>query len=142
MRHKPTREQKAATHAAQAEDYQRLAQAVVEAIVQKRRDIIFKIAYFAELDPELPKGILIHKDEHYNWYRAKAYKMADFLHARGFLPNDAKGIVKSMRTVSNMLGEIDRLLAAPQQEFLRDDKIVDDVGILCDNVGSENEESK
>jgi hypothetical protein len=122
-RYKPTKELREATHEATPSDYELLAQAVVSAIVQKRRDVVLKLPYFVRLSEDFPKGVLIKKDETHNWYRAKAFKLADWLHSKGFLPENAKGVVKSMRSVSNLVGEIDRLVAQPQQELLRDDNI-------------------
>lgn len=125
-RHKPSKQLREATHAATPSDYEALAQAVVSAIVQKRRDVVIKLPYFVVLSEDFPKGVCIRKDEKFNWYRAKAFKLADWLYDKGFLSEDAKGIVKSMRTVSNLVGEIDRLVAQPQQEFLKEDKNVVD----------------
>lgn len=120
---KPTNEARAATHKATDEDYAKLAQHVVTALVNKCRDIIVRFPYFAELPDDWPRGILIKRDDHFNYYRVKVFKAADWLHAHGYLAEDAKGLVKSMRSVSNLVGEIDRMFASPQQEFLRNDKI-------------------
>jgi hypothetical protein len=114
IRHKPTREQKAATHPASDDDYARLAAVVVEAITLKHKDIVLKVPYFIIFDEGFPKGILVKRDAQYNWYRAKVFKLADYLHSKGHMPADAKGTVKSMRVVNNLWGEIDRLLMNPE----------------------------
>jgi hypothetical protein len=131
-RHKPTREQRAATHAATADDYAILAQHVVSAIVDKRRDIVIKLPYFVVLAEDFPKGVLAKRDSQYNWYRAKTFKIANWLNKHGHLSQDAKAIVKSMRTVVNMWGEVDRLLATPEQEFLKGAKISQNFDIVVD----------
>lgn len=139
-RHKPSREAKAATHKASDEDYAKLSKAVVEAIVLKRKDVYIRFPYFVELDPTFPKGILYRRDEKFNWYRAKAFRLADWLYERNLLSQDAKGIVKSTRSVVNMLGEVDRLLTKPlteHEDLLREDKIfVDSEDSPVYNVGS------
>lgn len=126
MRVKPTNEQRQATHPALEEDYQKLAQHVVSAIANKCRDLIIKVSYFIVFAEDWPKGLLIKKDAHFNWYKVKTFKAADWLYAHGYMPTDAKGTMKSMRTVNNLMGEVDRLLTNPQQEFLKDDKNVVD----------------
>lgn len=145
-RHKPSNEARAATHTATDEDYAKLAQHVVTAIVNKCRDIIVRFPYFAELPDDWPRGILIHRDDHFNYYKVKVSKAANWLHAHGYLAEDAKGLVKSMRTVSNLVGEIDRMFANPQQEFLKDAKnVVDKLAVNQYNVnpvGYEIEEDK
>lgn len=113
-RHKPSNEQRQATHPAIEEDYQKLAAHVVSAIANKCRDVVIKVPYFIVFADDWPKGILIKRDAHFNWYRVKAFKAADWLHAHGYLAADAKGTVKSMRTVNNLWGEIDRLLMNPE----------------------------
>jgi hypothetical protein len=114
MRKKPTNEARAATHPAIEEDYQKLAAHVVSAIANKCRDVVIKVPYFIVFADDWPKGILIKRDASFNWYRVKAFKAADWLHRHGYLAADAKGTVKSMRTVNNLWGEIDRLLTNPE----------------------------
>lgn len=126
-RHKPSNADRAATHAASAEDYAKLAKHVTSAIINKCRDLVLKVPYFIVFDEEFPKGILIKKDAQHNWYRAKTFKLADYLHAKGYMPEDAKGTMKSMRSVNNLMGEIDRMIANPQQEFLDDKNVVDKI---------------
>lgn len=121
-RHKPSNEIRATTRAASDEDYRKLAQHITEAIINKCRDVVIRFPYFVQLPDDWPRGLLIKRDEKYNWYRVKCFKAADWLHERGYLPENARGIVKSMRSVNNMLGELDRMLASPQEEFLRNSK--------------------
>jgi hypothetical protein len=131
-RHKPSNEARAATHEATPEDYAKLAQHVVSAIVDKRKDVILKLPYFVVLAEDFPKGVLVKRDEKYNWYRAKTFKVANWLHKHNHLSQDSKAIVKSMRTVVNLLGEADRLLATPEQEFLKGAKILQNFAIVVD----------
>lgn len=141
MRRKPTNEARAATHSATDEDYAILAQHVVSAIVDKRRDIVIRFPYFVVLAEDFPKGVLCKRDSQHNWYRAKTFKVANWLNKHGHLSQDSKAIVKSMRTVVNLLGEIDRLLATPEQEFLKGAKIsIDTEEKVCDNPTSEIKE--
>ena len=126
MRVKPTNEQRQATHPALEEDYQKLAQHVVSAIANKCRDVVIKVPYFIVFAEDWPKGLLVKRDAHFNWYRVKVFKAANWLHAHGYLATDAKATMKSMRTVNNLIGEIDRLVEQPHKEFLRDAKIVVD----------------
>jgi hypothetical protein len=125
-RYKPSKEALAATHSASEADYERLAVAVVQAITLKQRDIVIRFPYFVKLPEGFPKGILIRKDEQFNYYRAKCFKIADWLFEQGHLAQNAKEIVKSQRSVVNMLGEIERLVAQPQQAVLKEDKNVVD----------------
>ena len=142
-RHKPSNAAREATHAATSDDYAKLAQHVVSAIIDKRRDVVIKMPYFVVLAEDFPKGILIKKDEKYNWYRAKTFKIANWLNKHGHLSQDSKAIVKSMRTVVNMLGETDRLLTTPEQEFLKGSKIVVDTEEkVWDNSTSETKEEE
>lgn len=128
MRRKPTNELRASTHAATSVDYAILAQHVVSAIANKCRDLVIRLPYFAQMADDWPRGILIKKDSTHNYFKCKTFKVADWLHKHGHLPHDAKGIMKSMRTVNNLLGEIDRMLTQPQQEFLRNVENVIDSG--------------
>lgn len=121
-RYKPSSTVRAATHPATTDDYAKLAAAVVEAITLKRKDVCIRFPYFVSLPEDFPKGLLYKKDERFNYYRAKAFKLMDWLHARGYASQNAKGVMKSMRSVNNLLGELDRMLASPQEEFLRNNK--------------------
>lgn len=112
---KPSNELRAATHPASDDDYKKLALYVTEAIINKRRDVVLKLPYFVTFEESFPKGVLIKKDARYNWYRAKAFKLADWLHEKGYMPQDAKGVVKSMRSVSNLTGLIDKMIAEPEK---------------------------
>jgi hypothetical protein len=123
---KPSNSQRQATHPASSDDYKKLATHVTSAIVNKCRDIVVRFPYFVKLPDDWPRGILIKRDAHYDYYKVKAFKAADWLYAHGYMPADAKGTMKSMRTVNNLMGEVDRLLTNPQQEFLKDDKNVVD----------------
>lgn len=143
MRAKPTKEARAATHPASSDDYKKLAQYVTSAIVNKYRDVVLKVPYFITFDEEFPKGICIKKDECFNWYRAKTFKLADYLHSKGFMPADAKGTMKSMRTVNNLMGEINRLVEQPHKEFLQDHKILlDSEDKIMDNSNTEIKEGE
>lgn len=114
-RHKPSKAQRAATRPANDEDYEKLAQAVVQALVQRKKDVILKLPYFVQMSDDFPKGILIKKTSEHNFYKAKVIKLANFLNKHGYLAQDAKGVVKSMRSVSNLVGEIERLVANPAE---------------------------
>jgi hypothetical protein len=120
---KPSNQLRATTREASDEDYAKLAQHIVSALANKCRDLVIRFPYFVKLPDDWPRGILIKRDDKYNWYRVKVFKAADWLNKHGYLPEDAKGIIKSMRSVNNMMGEVDRLLASPQEEFLKNDKI-------------------
>lgn len=120
---KPTNELRAATHPASDDDYQRLAVAVVQAITLKQHNIIVRFPYFCKLPDDWPRGIRIKRDESYDYFKIKTFKAATWLHEHGYLAQGPKELVKSQRSVVNMLGEIDRMFASPQQEFLRNDKI-------------------
>lgn len=110
IRHKPTKQAKEATHEAQTSDYQKLAEAVVKAIILKQRDVVFRTPYFVVFADDVPKGILIRKTAEHNYYRAKAFKLADWLHAKGFLPADAKGIVLSTRDLVYREARLNKIL--------------------------------
>jgi hypothetical protein len=119
-RHKPSNQLRATTREASDEDYAKLAAVVVSAIVNKCRDVVLKMPYFVELDPTFPKGVLYKKDKMYNYYRAKAFKLMDWLYKNGHATQDAKGVVKSLRTVNNLVGEIDRMLVSPEKMVYND----------------------
>lgn len=119
-RYKPTLEALAATHTASDEDYERLAVAVVRAITLKQRDLLIKFPYFVKLPDSFPKGILQHKDEQYNYYRCKTFRLADWLFEHNHLAQNAKDIVKSQRTVVNLFGSIERLVANPEDIMYND----------------------
>jgi hypothetical protein len=113
QRWKPRREVVDATHEASTPDYEKLAQAVLVAIINRQKDVILRFPYFVVFDDETyPKGIIVKKDEKYNYYKAKAFKLADWLYSKGFLPADAKGIMKSMRELAYLEGRIDKMLAS------------------------------
>lgn len=141
-RHKPSNEVRAATHPALGEDYKKLASHVTTAIVNKCRDIVIRFPYFVELDPTFPRGVLFKKDSMYNYHRCKVFKLADWLCERGFMPTNAKETMKSMRTVNNLMGEIDRLVEQPHKEFLQDHKILlDSENEIRDNSNIEFKEN-
>jgi hypothetical protein len=123
---KPSNAQRQATHPASDEDYKRLASYVVSAIAHKCRDLVIRFPYFVKLPDDWPRGILIKKDAQYDYYKVKVFKAADWLHAHGYLATDAKGTMKSMRTVNNLWGEIDRLLTNPEN-------LVDTSLEICNN---------
>lgn len=125
-RWKPSNAQREATHEATAGDYAKLAQAVVEAIILKQRDVILKLPYFVVMDKTFPKGVLVSKDEQFNYYRAKAFKLADWLYERNYLPDDAKGIVRSRRDVMFLEGEVRKLLTEPIESLYNVDLDVEE----------------
>jgi hypothetical protein len=140
---KPSNSQRQATHPASSDDYKKLAAHVTSAIVNKCRDIVVRFPYFVKLPTSWPRGILIKRDAHYDYYKVKAFKAADWLFAHGYMPADAKGTVKSMRGVNNLMGEIDRLVEQPHKEFLRADKILlDSEDEIMDNSNTEIKEGE
>lgn len=127
-RHKPTTEQRNATHPAQEADYERLASAVVRAIILKERDVILKLVYFVDFGKDFPKGVLIHKDDKHNWYRAKAFRLADWLHSIGRLPTNAKGVVLATRQMVYLEAKINKILIDSGKENCHNDVSVDEGG--------------
>lgn len=107
---KPTKALRDATHAAQEVDYSRLAQAVVEHIIHRKKDIYLRFPYFATFAEGWPRGILYKKDGIHDIFKCKTYKIADFLYQRGFLPYDAKGIMKGMRDWGYREARLTRML--------------------------------
>lgn len=114
-RHKPSNEARAATHAASELDYQKLGQAVVEAIIRRERDLYVRLPYFAKMEDGWPRGVLVKKDGQHNIFKVKCFKLADFLYEKGILPYNAKGIMLSIRQMSYLEGKIDKMLAEPQE---------------------------
>lgn len=113
-RFKPSKALREQTHEASEIDYAKLAAAVVHAIVLKQKDLVIRLPYFAKLADDWPRGLLIRKDSTHNFFKVKVFKLADWLHSKGHLAQDAKGVVKSMRAVSNLTGEIERMLSQPE----------------------------
>ena len=126
VRRKPSNQLRATTREASDEDYKILAAAVVEAITLKRKDVHIRFPYFVSLPDDFPKGVLYKKDSMHNYYRAKAFKLMDWLYNHGHAAQDAKGVVKSLRTVNNLIGEIDRMLANPEKTVYNDVSIVEE----------------
>ena len=110
VRKKPTKELRESTHSASEADYQALARAVVERITLRKKDIFLKFIYFAEFADDWPKGVLVKKDGLYNTYKCKTYKVADWLHSKGFLPTDAKGIMLAQRDWGYREARLTRML--------------------------------
>jgi hypothetical protein len=124
---KPSNQLRATTREASDEDYKILAAAVVEAITLKRKDVHIRFPYFVSLPDDFPKGLLYKKDGRYNWYRAKAFKLMDWLFKHGHATQDAKAVVKSLRAVNNLIGEIDRMLVNPEKTVYNDVLVEEDV---------------
>lgn len=112
---KPTNAAKQATHSAQAEDYRKLGEAVVRAIILKQRDVVFRTPYFVRFSEDFPKGVLEHKTAEHNYYRAKAFRLADWLYRHNYLPADAKGIVLSTRDLVFREAKLNKLLVDAEQ---------------------------
>jgi hypothetical protein len=125
-RFKPTSAHKATTREATDADYTKLAVVVLTAIVNKQRDVVIKLPYFVKISDDMPKGVCIKKDGRYNWYRAKAFKMMDWLYKHGHAAQDAKAVVKSLRAVNNLIGEIDRMLVNPEKTVYNDVLVIKD----------------
>jgi hypothetical protein len=68
--------------------------------------------------------VLYKKDSMHNYYRAKSFKLMDWLYKHGHAAQDAKGVVKSLRTVNNLIGEIDRMLANPEKTVYNDVSVI------------------
>lgn len=109
-RHKPTKAAREATHPASDEDYAKLVEAVTRVIILKERDVILKLVYFVDFGDGFPKGVLIKKDDKYNYYRAKAFKLADYLHKIGKMPADAKAVVLATRQITYKIADINKML--------------------------------
>lgn len=127
IRHKPSNQLRATTREASDEDYKILAAAVVEAITLKRKDVHIRFPYFVSLPEDFPKGVLYKKDDMHNYYRAKAFKLMDWLFKHGHATQDAKGVVKSLRSVNNFIGEIDRMVVSPEK-LVYNNVLVDEEG--------------
>lgn len=110
-RHKPSKQLRDITHAASDIDYERLAQAVVEHIIFRKKDIYLRFPYFATFADDWPKGILHKKDGIHDIYKCKTYKVADWLHEKGFLPENAKNLMKAMRDWGYREARLTRLLS-------------------------------
>ena len=123
-RYKPSNQLRATTRQASDEDYKILATAVVEAITLKRKDVCIRFPYFVSLPEDFPKGVLYKKDGLHNYYRAKAFKLMDWLYKNGHATQDAKGVVKSLRSVNNLIGEIDRMLVSPEKTVYNDVSVI------------------
>jgi hypothetical protein len=124
VRRKPSNQLRATTREASDEDYKILAAAVVEAITLKRKDVHIRFPYFVSLPEDFPKGILYKKDELYNYFRCKSFKLMDWLYNHGHAAQDAKGVVKSLRCVNNFIGEIDRMLVSPEKIVYNDVSVI------------------
>lgn len=118
-RWKPRREVVEATHEASAPDYEKLAQAVLVAIINRQRDIVLRYPYFVTFDDETyPKGIIVKKDKQYDYYKAKVWKLANWLFDKGWLPADYKNIMKSLRELAYLEGRIDKMLASDMESVV------------------------
>jgi hypothetical protein len=109
-RWKPRKDAVDATHQASDEDYAKLAQAVLVAIIERKRDVILRFPYFVEFDESFPKGIIVKKDSQHNYYKAKVWKLANWLFEKGHLPQDHKNIMKSLRELAYLEGRIHKML--------------------------------
>lgn len=121
VRHKPKREVKEATHAATTADYEKLANAVVKAILLRKKDVYIRLPYFVTLADDWPRGILVHKDEMCNTYKVKTFKAADWLHKYNYLPADAHGIVLSMRDLTYREARLNKIFVDGGKESAYND---------------------
>lgn len=126
-RYKPTLQQRKATHHANDDDFKKLAAAVVKAIALKQKDVFLRFPYFVRLPDDFPKGVCYKRDQEYDYFRAKAFKLADWLYKHGHMSTDAKGVVKSMRTVVNLMGHVERLLTDPVKIMYNGNSLVKNV---------------
>jgi hypothetical protein len=115
-RWKPRKDVVDATHQASDEDYAKLAQAVLVAIIERKRDVVLRFPYFVEFDESFPKGIIVKKDSQHNYYKAKVWKLANWLFEKGHLPQDHKNIMKSMRELAYLEGRINKILDSPLED--------------------------
>lgn len=133
-RHKPSKQLRDATHTAQEMDYAKLAQAVVHAVIHRRKNLMLKLPYFVVIDESFPRGIIAKKEGIYDFYKSKVAKLADWLHERGHLPADYKNLMLSMRDWGYREARLTRMLTG--------EIVLDNNFEKCDNVESVVEENK
>lgn len=109
-RNKPSRELRASTHEASSPDYNKLALATMQAIIGRKISMYVKVPYFCKWSEDYPKGILAGKDGIYDIYKQRVVKVANWLHARGYLPDTHKNIMLSIRDFAYKEARINSML--------------------------------
>lgn len=132
---KPSRAILATTHEADAETYQRLAQACLRACMLREKDIYVSLPYFVKIDESFPRGVLVQKEGLKDVYKIKVVKLTNWLHERGFLPDNHRGVMLSLRDLAYKEAHINSLLKNVKIELDSDKN-------LWENVEVENKEGE
>lgn len=114
-RTKPTLSMKEATHTAQQADLEALARAVVTAITMREKNIVLRFPYFAVFAKDFPKGVCIKKEGYYDYFSCKVWRLANYLHSKGVLPADYKGLMLLQRDWGYREKKLEKLLAQPEE---------------------------
>lgn len=84
VRHgKPSKQYLQTLRSPDQEDYGRLVNVCLEAIVSGEKDVIIAFAYVLKFPDDFPKGILMEKIDDRNLHRIKAKKLLVWLHDNG-----------------------------------------------------------
>lgn len=80
---KPAKEYTDTLREPKREDYQRLVNAVLEALIAGKKDVYIAFPYVFRFPADFPKGVLEEKVEDVNIRRCKARKLLDWLREHG-----------------------------------------------------------
>lgn len=80
---KPSKKYLSTLREPRKDDYTRLVNAAVEAIIAGESDVLIAFAYVLKYPADFPKGVLVEKVDDKNIRRVKAKKLLAWLNAKG-----------------------------------------------------------
>lgn len=89
------------------DDYKRLVQVALEAIVQGEKDVLIAFAYVLKFPDDFPRGILIEKLDDKNIHRIKARKLLKWLNENGHTDITAEMLAGQQRMMGRLLASFD-----------------------------------
>ena len=96
------------TDPAAREDYERMAAGAIEALAGGYLNMFLTFPWFVKMDKTFPRGICVARSMTTNTYKAKARKLLDWLHERGYSKVDSKTVIEARRNMLLKLAALDR----------------------------------
>jgi hypothetical protein len=113
-RTKATREQLDKTSRSRGkkeEMYNKMANAAIQALVNREMDILLTFPFFVKIQKGFPKGILIEKTLTTNTYKVKTKKLLDWLYEKGYSNYNSDSVMEATRqfnfNITRMINELE-----------------------------------
>lgn len=108
----------------------------------REKDIYVSLPYFVKIDESFPRGVLVQKEGLKDVYKIKVVKLTNWLHERGFLPEDHRNVMLSLRDLAYKEAHINSLLKNVKIGLDNDKNLWENVELSQETDNLENKEEE